>query len=444
MTDFKPPKIPNLFIKEMDTKINRFAMISNNCMFDENLDPFSMIVLTYITSTPPEWNLNVTNISNKLHRSMHLVRKAMKELVRNNYLCKIQKKKSGRFESLGYIASQISLTNEEIKEFAETHCKDWVLLLGDSDVDDEDSTALHHRRMRSTPNAVTVDTNKIDKTPRHKITKTQGKPKGLPNRDQMRKKLDEQSEKESLNLKSANEAFIAEIKANAALWELFTLWYSNVMPEKGKKHFTETKSFQNAVEYIKRAKRGTLFKDLSINDKLFKSKNGKELYTAKIPLEDIKQCIELHIKALLPEYEPVNKSYLKIHLDKFFLNPFSGKNDKGVKSYFAKWMLDDPKPVTPLEEVKDEQLLNSLLEELNWKDKYNSDKNKVIFFINNNHDFLSKLKQNVIKDDKNYKAKAIVEGINKSFLKEITPSLFVNPKLMDWIEEHIINSSWIV
>jgi len=81
---------------------------------------------------------------------------------------------------------------------------------------------------------------------------------------------------------------------------------------------------------------------------------------------------------------------------------------------------------------------------LNWVDKYNSYKNKFIFFINNNHDFLSKLKQNVIKDDKNYKAKAIVEGINKSFLKEITPSLFVNPKLMDWIEEHIINSSWIV
>ena len=443
MTDSKPPKITNLFIKDIKDD-DPFGKIAKECMYDINLDPFSMIVLTYITSTPPEWNLNVTNISNKLHRSMHLVRKAMKELVRNNYLCKIQKKKSGRFESLGYIASQISLTNEEIKEFAKTHCKDWVLLLGDSDVDDEGSTALHRRRMRSTPNAVAVDTNKIDKTPRHKITETQGKPKGLPNRDQMRKKLDEQSEKESLSLKSANEAFIAEIKANAALWELFTLWYSNVMPEKGKKHFTETKSFQNAVKYIKRAKRGTLFKDLSINDKLFKSKEGKELYTAKIPLEDIKQCIELHIKALLPEYEPVNKSYLKIHLDKFFLNPFSGKNDKGIKSYFAKWMLDDPKPITPLEEVKDKQLLDSLLEELQWVNKPNKEKNKVIFFINNNHDFLSKLKQNPIKSDNNYKAKAIIEGINKSFLKEITPSLFVNPKLMDWIEEHINNSSWIV
>ena len=241
--------------------------------------------------------------------------------------------------------------------------------------------------------------------------------------------------------KSKKSAFLyEEIKKKKKLYNLFSKWYSNVMPaiNKNKQHYSKLKHFENAVKLLKKAVRGTLFKELSEKDSIF---NGTNLYETKIPLNEIEKCIDLHIMSLSPEYYPINKKYLKIHLDEFLLNSYI-KN--GNKSYLAYWMLNDPKPIIPLDEVKDKQLFNSLLEELNWENKSNKDKNKVIFFINNNRDFLSKLKQNAIKDDKNFKAKAIIEGINKSFLKEITPSLFVNPKLMDWIEEHIVNSSWIV
>jgi hypothetical protein len=260
---------------------------------------------------------------------------------------------------------------------------------------------------------------------------------------QLRKQKAFRKAKEDKSKKS--ESLYEEIKKKKKMFCIFCKWYSNVMPaiNRNKQHYSKLKHFENAVKLLRKAVRGTLFKELSEKDSIF---NGTDLYKTKIPLEDIEKCVDMHIMALLPEYYPQNKDYLRIHLDEFLLNSYV-KN--GVKSYFAYWMLNDLKPITPLDEVKDEQLLNSLLEELNWEDKYNLDKNKVIFFINKNHDFLSKLKQNAIKDDKNFKAKAIVEGINKSFLSEkkgftITPSLFVNPKLMDWIEEHIVNSSWIV
>lgn len=258
---------------------------------------------------------------------------------------------------------------------------------------------------------------------------------------QLRKQKAFRKAKEDKLAKS--ETLYEEIKKKKKLYNLFSKWYSNVMPaiNKNKQHYSKLKHFENAVKLLRKAVRGTLFKSLSENDLLFKGKRGKELYTVKIPLEDIDKCIDLHIMSLSPEYLPIDKKFSRMHLDEFLINPYI-KN--GNKSQFAYWMLNDPKPVIPLEEVKDEQLFNSLLEELNWENKSNKDKNKVIFFINNNHDFLSKLKQNPIRSDNNYKAKAIVEGINKSFLKEITPSLFVNPKLMDWIEEHIVNSSWIV
>ena len=458
----KKKYIKNLFIGKWPDKKN-YSIVPQELQKRDGIDFDVKGLYTEFFMVAQNWNVNISYLMKKSGRSEKLVRKLINELERIGYLHRIvlRDRDTQKIIEWGYYVPIKFESDKEVDDFLSKNTEGWAKINRKKDfVKDEVPENIEkkiRKKIKPTWRKSHLVENRLSgsETP-HIIIKEnnyqkddkQIKPKGLIKQNQMRKKINEQSkkqfEKESLSLKSANEAFIAEIKANAALWELFTLWYSNVMPEKGKKHFTETKSFQNAVEYIKRAKRGTLFKDLSINDKLFKGENGKELYTSKIPLEDIKQCIELHIKALLPEYEPVNKSYLKIHLDKFFLNPFSGKNDKGIKSYFAKWMLDDPKPVTPLEEVKDEQLLNSLLEELNWEDKYNSDKNKVIFFINNNHDFLFKLKQNPIRSDDNYKAKAIVEGINKSFLKEITPSLFVNPKLMDWIEEHIINSSWIV
>lgn len=444
----------NLFVAQFQGE--NYSKVPQELNNTRGIDYSVKGLYTQFFMLPPNWNINIQYLINMSGNSETKIRNDLKFLEEIGYLHRISLRNSnGKIAEWGYYVSLKPENEEEVDMFLKENAPRWFrtkINKKTSPTITKNMEVVVNSQIPKNPQLAKPSTgSEADvviikgKAPRIENNINKIKPKGLINRNQMRKKLDEQSEKESLSLKSANEAFIAEVKANAALWELFTLWYSNVMPEKGKKHFTETKSFQNAVEYIKQANQGTLFKELSINDPLFKYKNGKELYKAKIPLETIKECIELHIKSLLPEYEPMKKSSSRMHLDLFLLNPYSPYR----KSHLAYWMANDPEPAIPLKGIKDEQLFNSLLEELNWEDKYNSEKNKIISFINKHHDFLFKLKENPIRYDKNFKAKAIIEGINNSFIAkdddfEITPSTFMNKGLDKNIEELIADSSWIV
>jgi hypothetical protein len=451
----KKKYIKNLFIGKWPDKKN-YSIVPQELQKRDGIDFDVKGLYTEFFMVAQNWNVNISYLMKKSGRSEKLVRKLINELERIGYLHRIvlRDRDTQKIIEWGYYVPIKFESDKEVDDFLSKNTEGWAKINRKKDFLDDKEPENIEKKIRKKIEPTCRKTHLVEnrlsgsETPHIIIEENnyqkddkQIKPKGLIKQNQTRKKINEQSEKEMLALKLAESEklakMIAKLKKNKPFWAIYDKYYPNVKPEISKgKHFTELKSFQNSVKLLRKAVNGTLFNSLSPDDPIFE---GTDIYKTKFPLEEILKCINIHIKALSSEYEPVDKEHLKMHLDAFLLNP-----RKNVKSYLIHWMLNDPKPVIPLEEVKDEQLFNSLLEELNWENKSNKDKNKVISFINKNHDFLSKLKQNAIKNDNNYKAKAIIEGINKSFLKEITPSLFVNPKLMDWIEEHIINSSWIV
>jgi len=436
----------NLYIHK-PKKLDKFGMVNIDNQNSKELTYKEKGLFDHIIVQPPGWNLNLQNLVNTSGDGKESVQSGLKSLIEKNYIYKIVKKtEKGQIKQWGWYVPFYKETPEEAEEYLRINLPEWMLF---------SSKKSTKPRIWQTQNLANPESGKagggiilrrkiLRKTNIDIETKvSMNEPDKI--RTLIKTKAEETKTKIIQEKKEKTLSSFEKLKSNKEFYVLFEKWYSKVLPSTNKKnqHYSELKHFTNAIKLIRKAVRGTLFIDLAKDDSLFE---GHNMIEEKISLSDINDCIDLHIKALSSEYEPTEKKFLKIHLDQFIYNPYI---KGGCKSYLIYWILHDPKPNIPLNEIKNEELYNSMIEFLNWEKKKNKDKNKLIHFLNKHNIYLSGLKPNpMYYQDKHCISKAIVDGINNSFLNKddnfvISPGLFVNDKLLNWIEESINNSKWI-
>lgn len=256
-------------------------------------------------------------------------------------------------------------------------------------------------------------------------------------RFQKERKLEQERLKKEQRLEK--EKLLNKLKKKKRTMGLFDLWYSNVIP-KQKDNYMNLKSFEKALDLIGKATRGTLFITTSSDE------NINKLLNEKISIEAIKGSILSHIKALSDDYEPIEKKFLKMHLNDFIYNPYT----TGCKSYLAYWISHDPKEIIKLkEDIVLFGVFEEILNEMNWTNIKNKQKNSILEFLDKNELFIQNIKVALacgMQPRDKIIAKALLDCINKQFKWNsnfiIKPGIFANPECMSWIKTFINESQY--
>ena len=207
-----------------------------------------------------------------------------------------------------------------------------------------------------------------------------------------------------------------------------------IVPVKKTPYYT-TASFKKGIMMLKKALNGTLF-----NDTEFRAYQNR-----KFTIDEILMSIQVHKKALDPDYKPVDKSFLHVALDRFLFNPYA----KSIgRSFLIYWMTVDPMPITKPKTDCYPEVTEEVIRLFEWHNLTQDDMNNIVNGVSLFKELLSKVQISpIFRMTPKKEAEilwVIVTDVFEYVGKSVRPRNLVSPKFKTWIEEGLKNSDYVL
>jgi hypothetical protein len=262
------------------------------------------------------------------------------------------------------------------------------------------------------------------------------KPKQVSMREKLNQASVQEAEQLSLNKETEADEFLNKVLASP-IQEIIQEFYINtpIMPS-SRLPFHMKSGFNKGVKYIHKALRGTLYKDTEFDD-----------LNRKFTIEEILNSVMIHKLALTPDYRPVEKKFLRVNLDQFFLNPYS----KSIgKSFFLYWMNNDPLPVVKLMVDANPDITEEIIRLFEWHNLTHDDINYVIKGVEIFKRVFSTVTISPIFVRLMIPKKlaeiiwTILTDVFESVNKPVLPKYMASPKYVGWIEKGLAESDYVI
>jgi hypothetical protein len=199
--------------------------------------------------------------------------------------------------------------------------------------------------------------------------------------------------------------------------------------------YNETKFFDKGMKKLRKSLRGTLF-----NDTEFKAYKDR-----KFTIEEILEAISIHKLAMSPKYKPVDKKYLRIHLDQFLYNPYASSIGK---SFLIYWTHNMPLPVVACNKDSNPEITQEVINRFGWGNLSSYETNYIISGVEKFALILEEFNISPIHRT-SFELKALIlhEILTKLFSfvgVDFTPSNFNSAKYEGWIRKGLEESPYIL